>query len=200
MSIEKLIENLDIPTIVIMAIFGVSLLTYIIVKISAMVVKKKLNPLAEMLNAEVKSSFLGGTYINILNYGPEIHLKLTLGGKDNPSFLFLELLNPVGFKFKIVKKQALNQMFSLWGEEVELGDPSFEEEYLIRSDKPYEAGSYLVDFRRIEAMKYFFKNGFNKIESNARGVYISKMNYTDEDLTPGQVGTYLDKLNSFSRM
>ena len=91
-------------------------------------------------------------------------------------------------------------MFSLWGDEVELGYPSFEEDLLIRSDKPYEASSYLMDSRRIEAMKYFFENGFIRIEANARGVYISKMNYTDEDLALGQVGTYLDNLNSFTRM
>lgn len=200
MFIEKFLDDLGVPGIVMLGIVGVSLLLYIISKISSMVVKKKLNPLAEMLNAEVKSSFLGGTYLNILNYGPEIHLKLTLGGKDNPSVLFLELLNPVGFRFKIVKKQALNQMFSLWGEEVELEESPYKEDLLVRSDKPSEASSYLMNSRRVEAVKYFFGNGFNRIEANARGVYISKMNYTNEDLAPGQVGTYLDNLNSFTRM
>ncbi len=200
MLIEKLLDNLDIPTIVVLAVFGVLLIAYLVVKISGMVLSKKLKPLAEMLNAEIKSSFLGGTYINVLNYGPEMHLKLTLGGKDSPAFLFLELHNPVGFKFKIVKKQALNQMFSLWGKEVELGEPSIEEEYLIRSDKPYEASPYLVDYKRIEAIKYFFENGFNKIEANAKGIYTSKMNYTEEDLALGKVQAYLDNLNSFSRM
>lgn len=199
MLIEKLLENLDIPTIVIIAVFGVSLLTYIIVKISAMVVKKKLNPLAEMLNAEIKSSFLEGTYINVLNYGPEIHLKLTLGGKDNPSFLILELLSPVGFNFRIMKRQALNQIFSLWGKEVQFGDASLDENYIIRSDKPDETSSYVSDSRRLDAIKHFFDNGFASIEANAKGVYVKKANYTDEDLTPGRVGTYLDKLNSFSR-
>lgn len=200
MLIERFLENIDIPTIVIIAIFGVSLLTYIIVKISAMVVKKKLKPLAEMLNAEIKSSFLGGTYICILNYGPEIRFKLMLGGKDNPSALILELLSPVGFRFKILKKEGLSQVFSLWGKDVEINDASLEEDCLIRSDKPEEASAYLMDARRKDAIKYFLENGFSRIEANEKGVYVSKINYTDEDLTPGQVGTYLDSLNSFSRM
>ncbi len=200
MPIEKLLENLDIPTIIVFAIVGVSLLTYIVVKISGMVVKKKLVPLAEMLNAEIKSSFLGGTYINIMNYGPEIHLKLTLGGKDNPSFLILELLNPVGFNFRITRRQALNQILFRWGEEVQFGDASLDENYIIRSDKPDEANSYLMYSRRLDAIKYFFENNFASIEANAKGVYVKKANYTEEDLAPGKVGTYLDNLNSFSRM
>ncbi len=200
MLIEKLLEDLDIPTIIVVAIVGVSLLTYIIVKISGMVVKKKLAPLAEMLNAEIKSTFMAGTYIRILNYGPEIRLRLTLGGKDNPSFLFLELLNPVGFNFRIMKKQALNQILFQWGEEVQFGDASLDEEYIIRSDKPYEANSYLMDSRRLDAVKYFFENNFTSIEANAKGVYVKKANYKDEDLVPGKVGSYLDNLNSFSRM
>jgi hypothetical protein len=200
MLIEKLLENLDISTIVVLVIFGVSLIAYLVVKISGMMVQKKLRPLAEMLNAELKSSFMGGTYIRILNYGPEVRLRLTLGGKDNPSFLFLELLNPIGFNFRIAKKQALNQIFFRWGEEVQLGDASLDEEYIIRSDKPYEASSYLMDSKRIDAIKFFFENNFNEIKVNAKGVYINKSNYTDDDLSPEKVGTYLNNLNSFSRM
>jgi hypothetical protein len=199
MLIEKILDNLDISTVVILAVFGVSLITYIVVKISGIVVSKKLKPLAEMLNAEVKSSFLGGTYISVLNYGPEIRFKLMLGGKDNPSALILELLSPVGFRFKILKKEGLSQVFSLWGKDVEINDASFEENCLIRSDKPEEAGSYLMDARRIDAIKYFLESGFSRIEANDKGVYASKINYTDEDLNPGQVGTYLDNLNSLVR-
>jgi hypothetical protein len=200
MLIEKLLENLDIPTIIVVAIVGISLLTYVIVKISGMVVKKKLKPLAEMLNAEIKSTFMAGTYIRILNYGPEIRLKLTLGGKDNPAFLILELLSPVGFNFRIMRRQALNQIFFRWGEELQFGDASLDENYIMRSDKSDEANSYLMYSRRLDAIKYFFENNFASIEANAKGVYVKKANYTEEDLVPGKVGTYLDNLNSFSRM
>ncbi len=200
MLIERFLENLDIPTIVVFAIFGVSLLTYIIVKVSGKIVQRKLGPLAEMLNAEIKSTFMSGTYIRILNYGPEIRLRLTLGGKDNPSFLILELLNPVGFNFRIMRKQALNQILFRWGEEVQFGDASLDESYIIRSDKTYEASSYLMDSRRLDAIKYFFENDFTSIEANAKGVYVKKANYRDEDLVPGKVGAYLYNLNSFSRM
>ena len=180
MPIEKLLDNFDIPTIVVFSIIGISLLVYIISKISAMVIKKKLNPLAEMLNGEIKSSFLGGTYISILNYGPEIRLKLTLGGKDNPSFLILELLNPIGFNLKIMKKQPLNQIFFRWGKEVPLENASLEENYIIRSDKPDEANSYLMDSNRVDAIKYFADNDFNSIEVNTKGVYVKKANYKEE--------------------
>jgi len=197
MAIEKL---LDIPTIIAFSIVGVSLLTYIVVKITAMLIKKKLVPLAEMLNAEVKSSFLAGTYISILNYGPEIHLKLTLGGKDNPPFLVLELLNPVGFNFRIMKRQTLNQILFRWGKEVQFGDVSLDENYIVRSDRPEEANSYLMDSSRLGAVKYFADNKFDTIEANTKGVYAKKANYTEEDLNPGKMQAYLDKLNSFSRM
>ncbi len=200
MLIKRLLDDLSLPGIITLGIVGFSLLVYIISKISAMLVQKKLKPIAEMLNAEIKSSFIAGTYISILNYGSEIRFKLTPAGKDSPSFLSLELLNPVGFGFKITKKQALNQVFFRWGEEVKLNDVSFDEEYLIRSDKSYEASSYLMETKRMDAIKYFFENNFNKIEANTKGIYISKTNYSDEDLTPGKVEAYLENLNSFARM
>jgi len=200
MLIKRLLDDLSLPGIITLGIVGFSLLVYIISKISAMLVQKKLKPIAEMLNAEIKSSFIAGTYISILNYGSEIRFKLTPAGKDSPSFLSLELLNPVGFRFKITKKQALNQVFFRWGEEVKLNDVSFDEEYLIRSDKSDEASSYLMETKRMDAIKYFFENNFNKIEANTKGIYISKMNYSDEDLTAGKAETYLENLNSFARM
>lgn len=199
MLIEKFLKDLGITGIIVLAILGFSFLVYIVSKISSVVTTRKLKPLAEMLNGEIKSSFAAGTYISILNYGPEIRLKLMLGGGNNPSALIFELLSPVGFRFKILKKEGLNQVFTLWGKEVEINDTSFEEDCLIRSDKPEEASSYLMDARRIDAIKYFLENGFNRIEANEKGFYVSKMNYTDEDLTPGKVGTYLDNLNSFTR-
>jgi len=94
----------------------------------------------------------------------------------------------------------LNQVFFRWGEEVKLNDVSFDEEYLIRSDKSDEASSYLMETKRMDAIKYFFENNFNKIEANTKGIYISKMNYSDEDLTAGKAETYLENLNSFARM
>jgi len=200
MLIEKIFDGLSLSGIITLGIVGFSLLVYIISKVSAMLVQKKLKPIAEMLNAEVKSSFIAGTYISILNYGSEIRFKLTPAGKDSSSFLSLELLNPVGFRFKITKKQALNQVFFRWGEEVKLNDVSFDEEYLIRSDKSDEASSYLMETKRMDAIKYFFENNFNKIEANTKGIYISKMNYSDEDLTAGKAETYLENLNSFARM
>jgi hypothetical protein len=200
MLIEKFMENLGISGIVVLVIFGVSLLVYIIVKITAFLIQRKLRPLSEMLNAEMKSSFFGGTYLRILNYGSEIRLKLTLGGKDSPAVLSLELLNPVGFNFRIMRKQILSQMFSRWGREVTLGDAALDEEFLIRSDKPEEASSYLLNSRRLDAIKYFFENGFTEIKANTKGVYTNKINYSESDLTMEKIGAYLDNLNSFTRM
>jgi hypothetical protein len=200
MLIEKFLESLSIPVIVVLVISGVTLLIYLIVKISGIIIQKKLRPLAEMLNAEIKSSFFGGTYLRVLNYGPEIRLKLHLGGKDSPSVLSLELLNPVGFNFRIVRKQVLNQIFPRWGGEVTLGDAALDEEFLIRADKPDEAGSYLLYSKRIDAIKYFFENGFTEIKANTKGVYASKINYSESDLTVEKAGAYLDNLNNFTRM
>lgn len=200
MFIDKLMNDLGVPGFVILLMIGFSLLVYIIVKVSSKMVEKKLKPLAEMLNSEVKSSFMLGSYINILNYGPEIHFRLTLGGKNSPPYLYLELLNPVGFKFKITRKQVLNEIFFRWGKEVKLNDVSFDEELIIRADKPLEAGSYLMDSKRKDAIKYFFENSFTEINANLKGVYINKANYTNDDLLPEKVQTYLDNLNTFSRM
>ena len=200
MLIEKLINEFGMSGSIVLAIIGFFLLVYIIIKISNKMTEKKLKPLAEMLNAEVESSFLFGSYINILNYGPEMHLKLTFGGNNSPPYLHLELLNPVGFNFKITRRQTLNEIFFRWGKEVNLSDASIDENLLIRSDKPMEAVSYLMDSKRKDAIKYFFENGFTEIKANTKGVYASKPNYRDTDLDPGRMQTYLDNINSLSRI
>jgi hypothetical protein len=200
MSIEKFLGNLGIPEIVVLAIFGFSILVYLIAKISAKIIERKLKPIAEMLNGEVKSSFMAGTYISILNYGPEIRLKLTLGGKDSPAVLSLELLAPLGFNLNIVRKQVINQIFFRRGSEVELGDETLDEECLVGSDKPEEASSYLQNSRRLNAIKYFFENGFNEIKANTKGVYANKVNYNEADLTTDKIENYLSNLISFTRM
>ena len=94
----------------------------------------------------------------------------------------------------------MNEIFFRWGKEVELSEDFLDEELLIRADEPMEASSYLADSRRKDAIKYFFENGFTEITANEKGIYISKANYTDEDLAPGKVQTYIDNLNTFSRM
>jgi hypothetical protein len=200
MLIEKLINEFGMSGSIVLAIIGFFLLVYIIIKISNKMTEKKLKPLAEMLNAEVESSFLFGSYINILNYGPEMHLRLTFGGNNSPPYLHLELLNPVGFNFKITRRQTLNEILFRWGKEVNLSDASIDENLLIRSDKPMEAVSYLMDSKRKDAIKYFFENGFNEIKANTKGVYASKPNYRDTDLDPGIMRTYLDNINSLSRI
>ncbi len=200
MLIEKLINEFGMSGSIVLAIIGFFLLVYIIIKISNKMTEKKLKPLAEMLNAEVESSFLFGSYINILNYGPEMHLRLTFGGNNSPPYLHLELFNPVGFNFKITRRQTLNEILFRWGKEVNLSDASIDENLLIRSDKPMEAVSYLMDSKRKDAIKYFFENGFTEIKANTKGVYASKPNYRDTDLDPGRMQTYLDNINSLSRI
>jgi hypothetical protein len=200
MLIDKFLGNLSIPVIVAFVISGVSLLIYAVVKISGIVIKRKLRPLSEIFNAEIKSSFFGGTYLKILNYGPEIRLKLTLGGKDSPSVLSLEVLAPLGFNLNIVRKQVINQIFFRRGAEVKLGDAALDEEFLIRSDKPEEASSYLLNSRRLDAIKYFFGNNFSEIKANAKGLYVNKINYSESDLVTEKVGEYLNNLNNFARM
>jgi hypothetical protein len=200
MFIDNFFANLSIPIIVVLVIFSISFLTYFIVKIYRIVLYRKFKPLSKILNAEIKSTFFGGTFLQILNYGPEIRLKLTLGGKDSPPVLYLQLFTSVGFNFRIMKKQLLINIFFRSGKEASFGDTRLDQEFSIRSDKPEEASSYLLYSKRIDAIKYFLENNFTEIKADAKGVYVSKINYSEQDLTPEKIGAYLDNLNSFTRV
>lgn len=200
MAVDNLLENFGVSGLVAIIILGISLLTYVIVKIYQRIIQDKLKPLSEAINAEIKSSLFGGTYLSILNYGPEIRLKVTLGGKDSPPLLSLKLLNAPGVSFKITKKNTLQQIFFKRGDEVKLEEDSLDGELAIRSDKPYETKSYLMEPKRKEVIQYFFENGFNEIKTDPKGIIVKKINYSDNDLTPENVRTYLEKLNSFTFM
>ena len=196
--IEKLNE-MRFPIVVALMMLFYSLILYWGYRSTSAFLQKKLKPLAKKLDSEVKSSFLGGTYINILNFGPEMHLKL-IPQRGYRKDLVLELLNPLGFQFIIIEKEGF--MFSLWGKEVKISNLFLNTGYLIRADKPSEAESYLMHPKRIDAIKFFFENDFKKIKANAKRVYLIKERCADEDLekdlTLEKARVYLDHLNSFN--
>ncbi len=202
--INYIVGNFGIAVVVVIAFFIVMFLFFLVFfsvgRITRIIIKKKLKPLAEILHAEIKSSFIAGTYIRILNYGPEIRFRILLKGREYYSDLLIEILAPIGFKLKIIKKQFLDQSILGRGDEVKLNDGSIDKEYLIYYDKPDEASSYLTNSEHIEAIEYFLKNDFYEIEANKKGVHVSKTNYNLEEVSQEEVLTYLNNLSRLARM
>lgn len=200
--IEKLNE-MSTPMAVTLMMLIVSSIMYFLYRSISSELQERLKPLAKELNCEIKAFFsiidTCNVYINVLDYGNEMHLRL-IPQRASRRDLVLELLKPLGFQFTIIEKQGF--MFSLWRKEVKINNLILNTEYLIRADKPSEAESYLMHPKRIDAIKFFFENDFKEIKANAKRVYLIKKRCAikdlDKDLTLEKVRTYLDYLNSFN--
>jgi len=138
--VNYIVENFGIVVIVVICLFVVififSSFFFFIGRTARVILRRKLKPLAEMLHAEIKSNFMGGTYINILNYKPEIRFRILLKRKKHYSDLLIEMLAPIGLDLTIIRKLDLDQLISIVNEEIKMNDDFYKEEYLVYSDKP----------------------------------------------------------------
>ncbi len=91
--VNYIVENFGIAAIVVICIFAVMFIFFsvffFIGRTARVIIRGKLKPLAEMLHAEIKSNFMGGSYISILNYGPEIRFRILLKRKKPYTDLLL---------------------------------------------------------------------------------------------------------------
>jgi len=162
--------------------------------------RKKLESLASQLGGEAVSGFLADAYVR-LGQGPdEVRIKLIPGGKNQPNHLELQLRNPLGFDLSISRENLATRALERWGllKEVKIGDPVFDEQYLIRSNDPAQAMMFLQGPGRREAVDYFFLQGFTALQAGTYGLVVRKPRYREPDLELGTIRAHLEQLGRFA--
>ena len=162
--------------------------------------RQKLESLASQLGGEAVSGFLADAYVR-LGQGPdEVRIKLIPGGKNQPNYLELQWRSPLGFDLSISRENVATRALERWGllKEVKIGDPVFDEQYLIRSNDPAQAMMFLQGTGRREAVDYFFLQGFTAFQAGKDGLVVRKPSYREADLEVGTIRAHLEQLGRFA--
>lgn len=138
--------------------------------------------------ASLKGNYLG------LNYS----IALIPASRNSPAYLVIRLFKNSFFKLRIYKESFLSNLGKKIGlvREAKIRDEIFDSEFLIFSNKPEIAASYLNNANKKNAIRELFNAGFNALLIDGRKVSISKPNYIlEQDLAAQNIRELLQKLN-----
>lgn len=172
------------------------LITYLVLRSMG----KKLKPIAAALGGELIVSLWRGTFVRLNIYGGETRIQIRSGGQNSPPYLEIKQYAPVGFKLTISEENIATKKLSKWGliKDVKVGEPFFDDKYLVRSNEEMKAQNYLQDSERREAVEYFFSNRFDQMQIDGDSVMVRMPRYKAEDLDPDLVGSHLEKLQKLT--
>ena len=171
--------------------------------------RKELEGMAAELGGEVVMSSYGAGYYRLKTEAGEATVDLISGGggssKRRYLALRLEAKAPIGFSFAISKNNVGLRALAVLGmkytgKEFKIGDPSFDQKYLIQGDDHTRITRFFQDPGRREAVEYFFRNGFHRLYTSPRktstpnAVIALKFRYHQADLEPELIRMHLEQL------
>ena len=161
--------------------------------------RAKLEPIAMSLGGELVSRFLIQNYVRLMNYGSEARVELVAGGKNSPPCLVLREFADLDFDLGITTENVVSKAMEKIGLPIELkiGDPIFDDKYLVQSRSKDQAQNFLMSSERRQVVDYFFSSGFRGLTVQRKFISVQKPNYRDEDLEPTAIKAHLDQLHKF---
>lgn len=162
--------------------------------------RKKLDPLAAELGGTIIMKILTGPRLELMNYDRPTTVRLTPGGKNSPPHLILEQTSRSPIKLSISIENFATRALGKWGllKDVKLGDPVFDDKYLVHSDDERQAANYIQTPTRREAIEYFFANGFSMLRADKEKIAVWKPSYRDEDLNAEKIRASLGQLRNLA--
>ncbi len=182
------------------AIFAGFLLIFIFaIKGARKKLRSQLEPIANALGGELVSGWLVNNYVRIPGYDYEAQVVITPRGKNTPPKLTIRFLDQLDFQITITAENVLTGVLKKihLAREVEIGDPIFDQKYLISTRDRDKVQAFLLSGSRREAVDFFFSNGFSRMGTFQNSVGAEKNNYQNQDLDPGRIREDLDRLRKF---
>jgi hypothetical protein len=194
------IHMLSLPKeawILILAIPGTIAFVLLLVWAGMKMLSKKLAPLADAFGTDIRISFLLGPHIRVYSDGAETSVCIRSGSKNSPPYLILKRMRPIGFKLHLSKENVATRGLEKLGllRDIKVGDPVFDDNYLIRSNEAVKAQNYLLYPNHREAIEFFFQEGFRSVLFDKESLTVSKPYYKKHDLDPERVRTFLEAMS-----
>ena len=158
----------------------------------------KLKPIAQALGGEVAGNLLKGSYCLLNRDGVEVQIGIQPGSQYTPPVIYIKELRPGSFKMTLYKENAATRGLEKLGmlKDLKIGDPLFDEKYVIKSGDEIGAINFLQDPRRREAIEAMFDDGFHTFQLDKKSVMIQQRGYKKQDLDPERLRINLERLHS----
>lgn len=165
-------------------------LTFVGVVVAVKWHRKKLAALARTLGGEVAGSRFGMGHCRLSVEGIEGRVELVPAGKNTPPRLRLSLMSPLVFSLDVRKTYFGSRALEKLGlvHDVKLGDPAFDEKYVVNSNDEMRAQNFLADDNKRAAVERLLDAGYECVNSDKKRLLVSKPNYAPADLTPERIG------------
>jgi hypothetical protein len=134
--------------------------------------------------------------------GLNFSIELLSGGKNSPPCLKICLAKNFLFRLTIYKESFLSNIGKKLGviHEVKINDEMFDRDFLVFSNKPAQAASYLNNSSVKNAIRELFSSGFNALFIKEKQILIQKPNYNLEiDINPQNITQTLQRLFMLAR-
>ena len=180
----------------ILIVIGIILFAFYMIKRSRKQHEQKLESIAMSLGGECVSGFWE---IKLMNYEKEQRIVLLPGGKNTDQLLELQQFTDLDFDLSIMKENKATLAVEGLGLNIamKIGDPIFDEKYLVRSRAKEQAQMFLSSAERRAIIDFFFDAGFTMMTLQQKKLSFAKPDYTDQDLDPNLLRSQLDKLHKF---
>lgn len=197
--IEELMANGRL-WILIVTVPGIFAFIALILYVNRKIANRKLESLVGAFNARIVSDFFRGPHVLLNNSGCEVKIRIAKGSNNSPPCLIIKQMTPIGVWLSISEKNIVTSMLNKFGllKNVTIGNPLFDDRYLVQSKDTIKTQNYLRNTVRTDAIDVLFEEGINTIESDDDSVTIKISNYRKEDLDPRRIQTLLDMMRKLA--
>jgi hypothetical protein len=161
--------------------------------------KAKLDAIAMSLGGEVVTGVFSEHYVKLIGSEWEQRIQFIMPGKNTPPYLVLKQFSDLDFDLHITRENAVTKFAERLGLpiEIQIGDPMFDDKYLIMSRSKEKAANFLMSSERRQILDEFFANGFDNMALQAKMVSFRKPSYSDQDLDPSLLRARLEQVRKF---
>lgn len=128
--------------------------------------------------------------------GIKFCIALIPGSRNTPSYLNISFRKKSSFRLGISRENILSRFGKKFGlQDAKTGDPAFDDEFLISSNKADWAMQYLRDPEIKNAVSGIFSQGFESISANGNILLARKPNYNlNFDFQPQNITANINRL------
>jgi hypothetical protein len=192
----ELASTILISAVVALLIVGLLIVIFLIERKR----RRRLKDLAECFNGKLVFRFFN-PFVKFDNGGFTTKIWARPRSRNTPSYLIIEQNSPLGFKLTVDPRKSLLtrtiRVFKM--KELESIAPELRKSYIIRAGDEARAGFFFQDPNRKNELDLFFQTvNFSELKADNKKITLTKINFNQEDILPGQMKPVIQALHSFA--
>ena len=159
--------------------------------------RRMLAPIRQALGGEWGGSFVKGVWLSLPLDAGEGRVYLRSGGSRVSDGLEIEIRAPVDFQMSVSTEHFVSRLLGRTSifQDVEIGDPSFDANYQVRTGEPAKAIAYLQDASRRSWVGELLRDGYHCFDASSGGLTVYTLVPAGQQLDLVRVQRALGYLN-----